>query len=143
VRGERVRLAGDAWHADAVSLHCPATVIVIAEMAEDEVLTRLLDRRVAAVYTGSAPDELGRAERLAAPLAAVPCGLPYLGGLSLADLVDHGWSPGPDAGPGAVVADIADRHRGETVVVLAATGGELEPAWVEVQVGDDGVRRTV
>jgi hypothetical protein len=135
--------AGDAWHADAVSLHCPATIVVIGGMAEDEVLARLLDRRVAAVYTGSAPDELGRAERLAAPLAAVTCGLPDLSGFGLAGPAGHGWSPGPDDRPSGVVADIADRHRGETVVVLVATSGEREPMWVEVQVGDDGVRRTV
>lgn len=93
-----------------MSLHCPARLVLIRD------LERLNRQQVVKVYSSSAPDAPAEtlAARLGAPLGVVP----ELG----------------DADPGGALREIADQHRGETVLVLAdptALGLTTDPAEIE------------
>jgi hypothetical protein len=81
-----------------VSLHCPARLVLVRDPEG-------FDRRpVAKVYTGKDPD--GAAEALAGRVRAPLGVVPELAG----------------AEPDGALREIADQHRGETVVVLTDPG---------------------
>jgi broad specificity phosphatase PhoE len=90
-------------------LQCPATLVLAAVGDEGQARTlaeSLHDRRVAVVYTDDAPATGAALDALSAGL-----GVPVR---SEPDLRE-GFLP-----PCAVLAQLADQHRGETVLVLAA-----------------------
>jgi hypothetical protein len=89
-------------------LQCPARVFVAApngRLAAPELTDRLRAERVSAVYAAPGTD----AERV---------------GPAVAKALGAGWSPQPRLAesPAEVFGDIADRHRGEAVLVLADPG---------------------
>ncbi|MDQ4007381.1 MAG: histidine phosphatase family protein [Actinomycetota bacterium] len=90
-------------------LQCAATLLLAGVRGDDDAAalgTSLQDRRVAVVYTDDAPgtgDAVGALSRaLAAPVRSEP------------DLREGLVSPAE------VLEQLADQHRGETVLVLAA-----------------------
>lgn len=110
-------------------LQCAARFLVLPGV-DDAAVDRLRDERVALVYDADpgGADELRMvAERLGVVVA--PAG----GRVSVVDVRDRT--------PSAidVLRDLADLHRGETVVVRAQGEGET---WLEVLVDNDGVTVT-
>ena len=109
-------------------LQCPARFLVLTDVAD--AAASWPQERVAAVYDGrtgrAAPGP--EASGLAARLGVRATGCPQL---LRSDVVVRA------AGALAVLCDLADLHRGETVVVLPA--GEPGPV-LEVRVDADGVR---
>jgi len=107
-------------------LQCPARFLVLggAATADEE---RLRHERVAAVYAGTR-DDAGPATRLGEGL-----GVPVHPVVELT--VEGVLDQAPETME--VLAELADLHRGETVVVLA-TGDR--PRRVEVTVDGDGTR---
>lgn len=121
-----------------MSLHCPATLIVVSGPNDVAALAdRVRERRVAAVYTGERRDAASAGRRLATELGVVAStmtGLDEASGGPEA-MVDTGRPRLED-----ILRPVADLHRGETVLVLLASGPDAGPSTVEVEIGDDGVR---
>lgn len=120
-----------------MSLHCPATLIVVRAVDDPRVLAATLEhRRVAVVYSASGPEAERMGRDLAAMVGAAATTLP---GLELA-----GGGPGTATEAFAGLEDelgaLADLHRGETVVVLTPAPGDADWSAFEVEIGDDGVR---
>lgn len=91
-----------------MNLHCPARLILVRSPE------RFDHQQVARIYARSVEDAAAIAARLDAAVGVVP-------GLDDADL-------------GGALAEIADQHRGETVVVLADPGRlglTTDPAEIE------------
>jgi len=104
-------------------LQCAATLLLVPSGLATDLGTALGRARVAHVWTGSAASSLAAAEAIAADLGV---------GVARRDDLDE------PAGLDRCLAEIADEHRGETVVVVVAESGE---AVVEVTVDGDGMAR--
>jgi 2,3-bisphosphoglycerate-dependent phosphoglycerate mutase len=90
-------------------LQCPATLVLAAAGDEEQaraLAESLRDRRVAVVYTDDSPATGAAVDAVSAGLGAPVRSEPDL---------REGFLP-----PGAVLEQLADAHRGETVLVLAA-----------------------
>lgn len=112
-------------------LQCAATFLVVGVQSGDQVSTladRLRHARVALTYGGPDPAAVRTAEQLAASLGTAS----KVTDLELTEgrLRDH------DAGILAALRDLADVHRGETVLLVAEHGPET--GWLEVLVDGDG-----
>ncbi|MBM6545805.1 hypothetical protein JNO54_06585 [Janibacter sp. YIM B02568] len=104
-----------------MSLHCPARLILAkGEDPVSPVVASVRSERVAAVC--AAPGESAVAER-----AATDLGCPVEEVATLAEL--GRWTE--------ALVEIADLHRGESVLVIAPRGA-LERS-ITVDVGDDGI----
>lgn len=103
-------------------LHCAATLLLVPAGLAADLGPALARARVAHVWTGTAAPSLGAAEAIAGDLGV---GVTERGDLDEPAALDQS------------LAEIADEHRGETVVVVVE-GGE---AVVEVAIDGDGVAR--
>lgn len=117
-------------------LQCAATLVLAAPSERAEALAlgeRLAMRRIAAVWTGD-----GASQRQTAELVAGVLGLPVTARPGL-DALDPG-DAGDDRG---ALQEIADQHRGETVLVLLpaspVAGLRLGPDEIaELRIDGDG-----
>lgn len=106
-------------------LQCPATLLLVPPHLVGALVPTLSGRRVAQVWSSSAPDAVSAAGPAAAALG--------VGATTSNDLRD------PDRRHGTLTG-IADQHRGETVLIVVDGGDEV----VEVSIDGDGwVTRSV
>jgi len=119
-------------------LQCPATLLIVEPCTGDSaqpLAAALTQRNVAAVYAWPVDQALETAEVVGARLAAAT------------RVLDDGAGPA-GGGPLGVLQELADLHRGETVVVVGAavssalgrTAGRREV--LELRVDADGWHRT-
>lgn len=115
-------------------LQCPARFLLVAPAAS--AAERLRHERVAAVYAG--PDGSASADELSAEELGRALGAPVR---RPGPAVDLGAVLAREPGPLAALEDLADLHRGETVVVVAAGPPDRDVGrdLVEVLVDADGI----
>jgi len=116
-----------------MALHCAATLL-LARLGDEQwtrsVAERVRAEHVARVWSGSAPAARAQA-RLAAGLLGVDAVV--LAGVE----PEAAGSTGADGAYRAALDEIADLHRGETVLVLT---GHVEHDLQRLEIGDDGWR---
>jgi hypothetical protein len=103
-------------------LHCAATLVLAPTASLDALVPQLAGSRVALVRCGTSTEALRAATGAAAALGV---GLVEDRGLDLAETVDQ------------TLGDIADEHRGETVLVVL----DHVDAVTEVAIDNDGRHR--
>lgn len=111
-------------------LQCPARVVLLRQEGAAEALEWLRHERVAHVYSSASPVAARAALALARELDV---GHGTLHELSVVD---------PQDLSGTVLDQVADLHRGETLVVVAELAGAAEGPVVVVQRDGDGWRQT-
>lgn len=109
-----------------MSLHCAATLIVRRPARALAQIDALRDRRVAALYAEQRDDEQVQAVARHLGLDVLP--------LSVAG--DSGWAF--VHANESVLEGVSDLHRGETVLLLVASG-DIDTG-LDIEFGDDGVR---
>ena len=119
-----------------MSLHCPATIVVVSGADDVSMLAdRLRERRVAAVYTGERSEAAATGRRLAAELGVAASTTTGLDDVAARPARLDESLPELER-----LRPLADLHRGETVVVLLSGRPDEGPSSVELEIGDEGVR---
>ena len=124
--------------------HCPARIFVVGSLdAGDLELTRdlaarLRGERIARVWTSLLPGSLETAEVVAGALGVGVEGREDLQEHSAADLVAAGR--GVPACPNGALGELADRHRGEAVLLVGHGTGLAPGELVALDVDEDGWR---
>ena len=125
--------------------HCPARIFVVGsiEAGDDleqvrDLAARLRGERIARVWTSLLPCSLETAELVAAALGVGVEAREELREHSAADLVDAGRAG--SACPNGALGELADRHRGEAVLLVGHGTGPAPGELVALDAHEDGWR---